>query len=301
MSVDLDPPELGFRRPFTHEVTQVLRLRNTNTDPVAFKVKTTAPKQYCVRPNSGRIEGGSEVEVQVLLQAMKEDPPPDARCRDKFLVQSVAIPMEREVENITAIWQNIEKTSKHSIQERKIRVTFLPADGSISTPQHNNTNGIHSQDEAPPAYGSPSPSFGSPAPDPSTARTRSMNSSTGPISSQNEGFDGGREPATNATTSGPVSAVSAVASSVTNAIPTSSEDVQRQLAEARATIAKLRQQAEDQVLRLRKSDAVNQDSRERISTGTTGMGVQQQPSEGVPVQIVAALCLLSFLLAYFFF
>jgi hypothetical protein len=31
------------------------------------------------------------------------------------------------------------------------------------------------------------------------------------------------------------------------------------------------------------------------------MGVQTPPSEGVPVQIVAALCLLSFLLAYFFF
>jgi hypothetical protein len=31
------------------------------------------------------------------------------------------------------------------------------------------------------------------------------------------------------------------------------------------------------------------------------MGVQQQPAEGVPVPIVAALCLLTFLLAYFFF
>lgn len=32
--------------PFDHEVSQVLRLRNPNSDPVAFKVKTTAPKQY---------------------------------------------------------------------------------------------------------------------------------------------------------------------------------------------------------------------------------------------------------------
>lgn len=29
-----------------------------------FKVKTTAPKQYCVRPNAGRIEPKSQVEVQ---------------------------------------------------------------------------------------------------------------------------------------------------------------------------------------------------------------------------------------------
>ena len=35
--------------PFTHEVSQVLRLHNANSDPVAFKVKTTAPKQYVTR------------------------------------------------------------------------------------------------------------------------------------------------------------------------------------------------------------------------------------------------------------
>ena len=29
-----------------------------------LKVKTTAPKQYCVRPNSGRIDPGANVEVQ---------------------------------------------------------------------------------------------------------------------------------------------------------------------------------------------------------------------------------------------
>ncbi|KAK0884516.1 phosphatidylinositol-binding protein scs2, partial [Friedmanniomyces endolithicus] len=36
--------------PFTHEVSQVLRLHNPTADPVAFKVKTTAPKQYVTLP-----------------------------------------------------------------------------------------------------------------------------------------------------------------------------------------------------------------------------------------------------------
>ena len=39
----------------------------------------------------------------VLLQAMREDPPPDARCRDKFLVQSIAITSERDLGGTTAI------------------------------------------------------------------------------------------------------------------------------------------------------------------------------------------------------
>lgn len=97
------------------------------------------------------------------------------------------------------------------------------------------------------------------------------------------------------------STISNAATAVMNAVPTSSDELQAQLAEAKATIARLTQQNEEQGLRQRKADAVNQDSRERITTGTTGMGVQQQPGDGVPVQLVAALCLLSFLLAYFLF
>ena len=42
-----------FVGPFTDVVTSTLNLRNPTNDPVIFKVKTTAPKQYCVRPNSG--------------------------------------------------------------------------------------------------------------------------------------------------------------------------------------------------------------------------------------------------------
>lgn len=34
---------------------------------------------------------------------MREDPPPEARCRDKFLVQSIAITPEREMPNVAAI------------------------------------------------------------------------------------------------------------------------------------------------------------------------------------------------------
>ncbi|KAF9972673.1 phosphatidylinositol-binding protein scs2 [Actinomortierella ambigua] len=97
MSIEIDPSsQLAFRRPLTSVIKQTLTIRNTSQLPVAFKVKTTAPKQYCVRPNSGRISPGQVLEVQVQLQPMKEDPPMDFKCRDKFLVQSIAITAERE-------------------------------------------------------------------------------------------------------------------------------------------------------------------------------------------------------------
>ena len=154
----------------------------------------------------------------------------------------------------------------------------------------------HLGTEAPPAYGSPSPSYGSPHAKAVTPNTRSMAPDSQP-SNTNQTM---AETASNATASAQ-STVSSAATTVVNAVPKSSEDLQAQLAQAKATILRLTQQNEEQALRQRKTDAVNQDSRERITTGTTGMGVQQQPRHGVPVQIVAALCLLSFLLAYFFF
>lgn len=39
----------------------------------------------------------------VLLQAMKEEPAPDAKCKDKFLVQSVAVTRDMEYSNVTSI------------------------------------------------------------------------------------------------------------------------------------------------------------------------------------------------------
>jgi hypothetical protein len=39
----------------------------------------------------------------VLLQAMKQEPPLDIKCRDKFLVQSVAVTADKEFTSIAAI------------------------------------------------------------------------------------------------------------------------------------------------------------------------------------------------------
>lgn len=49
--------------PFTDVVTTNLKLANPTDKNVCFKVKTTAPRRYCVRPNSGLIEGGSSINV----------------------------------------------------------------------------------------------------------------------------------------------------------------------------------------------------------------------------------------------
>ncbi|KAG8880396.1 phosphatidylinositol-binding protein scs2 [Tulasnella sp. 331] len=129
MSVQLDPSnQLGFNRPLTVVVKRTLNVRNVNSQPVAFKVKTTAPKLYCVRPNSGRIEPGQTVEVSVLLQPMKEDPPASAKCKDKFLVQSTFITPERENVSLVDIWN---MASGDDVHQQKVKVVYLPPEGEV--------------------------------------------------------------------------------------------------------------------------------------------------------------------------
>lgn len=96
---------------------------------MAFKVKTTAPKLYCVRPNSGRVEPGRSVEVSVILQSMKEDPPLGAKCKDKFLIQTTLITPERESIPIGDLWTATEADDATKIHQQKLRVAYLPPEG----------------------------------------------------------------------------------------------------------------------------------------------------------------------------
>ncbi|KAJ1972856.1 phosphatidylinositol-binding protein scs2 [Dimargaris xerosporica] len=127
MSLVITPSNhLSFQRPFAGLTEDVLSLKNTTSSPIAFKVKTTAPKQYCVRPNSGRIEAGLELRVQVVLQPIRDDIPLNFKCKDKFLVQSVEVTPELETLALNELWPAVEKTNKKLIREHKLRCVYLP-------------------------------------------------------------------------------------------------------------------------------------------------------------------------------
>ncbi|PLB54412.1 MSP domain protein [Aspergillus steynii IBT 23096] len=281
MSIILDPPELGFQRPFDREVCQVLHLNNENAESVVFKVKTTAPKHYCVRPNSGRIEPGKSVEVQVLLQAMKDEPATDAKCKDKFLVQTVAVTPEMEYSNVTSIF---EKASKSAIQERKIRVNWLSAEDSEPAEQGAEANGTSVPEEEPPAYTSPNATYETPA----VGLTSKGANDTSPIPPPDFSDKPRRELLTPQANEAASSKVATSPSSI---------DLKSQLADANSQIQRLKDRLADQGLRQRKIPGETEKS--------TAPALQQQSSQaveaGVPVQIVAGLCLLSFLIAYFLF
>jgi len=286
MSVEIDPVELGFCRPFTVEVSQLLKIRNPNTIPVAFKVKTTAPKQYCVRPNSGRIEPGHDVEVTVLLQAMKQDPPLGAKCRDKFLVQSVPITGDKEFVSVQEIWDSVDKAA---IQEKKIRVSFLPAEGGADAPsaatpvRESLTNGADATPDAPP------PAYSSSHDDDATSNAVSHFEP-----SPSAKHEVKSEPGVKSEPEELPPAVSGIAAA--SAKDTAVETLRAQLAQAEAKIASLRAEGG-----LRQGNGTGAGAGEGSANTQQLQDLVRQGTEGVPVQVAAILCLLAFLLAYFFF
>ncbi|KAJ5812253.1 PapD-like protein [Penicillium riverlandense] len=243
MSMEIDPPELSFKRPFSQEVCQVLHLRNLNEEAVVFKVKTTAPKHYCVRPNSGRIEPGKAVDVQVLLQAMKEEPALDAKCKDKFLVQSVSVTRDMEFANVTSIF---EKTPKSSVVERKIRVNWLPSDATVGS------GAGQTVDDEPPAYTSPGGNFETPAPGLSTKKSTDDTSPLPPpnFSEKPVKLEPSPQPSQENFSSSTATAKSAVAGA-----SQSTSEMQAQLSDAREQIQRLKDRLADQGLRQRKTGA----------------------------------------------
>ncbi|XP_064785369.1 vesicle-associated membrane protein-associated protein A-like [Oncorhynchus masou masou] len=121
----LDPPcDLRFKGPFTDVVTTNLKLKNPSDRRVCFKVKTTAPKRYCVRPNSGIIDVGATVTISVMLQPFDYDP--NEKSKHKFMVQSIFAPPN--VAEMDAMWKDVKP---HDLMDSKLRCVFdLPSENN---------------------------------------------------------------------------------------------------------------------------------------------------------------------------
>ncbi|KAH7519618.1 vesicle-associated protein 1-2 [Ziziphus jujuba] len=120
--LSIEPQELQFPFELRKQISCSLQLSNKTDDYVAFKVKTTNPKKYCVRPNTGIVQPRTTCDVIVTMQAQKEAPP-DMQCKDKFLLQSVVTNPGTTAKDITP--EMFSKESGHPVEECKLRVLYV--------------------------------------------------------------------------------------------------------------------------------------------------------------------------------
>ncbi|XP_058085337.1 vesicle-associated protein 1-2-like [Magnolia sinica] len=120
--LSIEPQELKFPFELKKQISCSLQLSNKTDNYVAFKVKTTNPKKYCVRPNTGIVMPRTTCDVTVTMQSQREAPP-DMQCKDKFLLQSVIANPGATGKDITP--EMFNKESGNLVEECKLRVVYV--------------------------------------------------------------------------------------------------------------------------------------------------------------------------------
>lgn len=147
--VKVKPPEV-LRFPLTYSdrpESQPLLLENVGEGEVAFKIKTTAPKSYSVRPNTGVIPGHGIKEVTITLHAMQSAP----SGNHKFSVQAMKLDDGETAESVD--WATAQKM-KGKVQDSRLNVEFLEEanmsdrphmadlDGKVDVPKNGVTDAV---------------------------------------------------------------------------------------------------------------------------------------------------------------
>lgn len=142
--ISVHPQDLQFQFELEKQCHCDLKLGNSTDQHVAFKVKTTSPKKYFVRPNTGVIQPWDSCVITVTLQPQRESPP-DMQCKDKFLLQSTQVAPHNDIDELPQ--DTFNKESGRIIEELKLRVVYiLPQSGSaneeVSSKEINETNAV---------------------------------------------------------------------------------------------------------------------------------------------------------------
>ncbi|XP_002058322.2 vesicle-associated membrane protein-associated protein B isoform X2 [Drosophila virilis] len=111
--------ELRFIGPFNRPVVTIMTLKNNSAMTLVFKIKTTAPKRYCVRPNIGKIAPYRSTQVEICLQPFMYDQ--QEKNKHKFMVQSVLAPQDADLTDLNKLWRELEPDQ---LMDAKLKCVF---------------------------------------------------------------------------------------------------------------------------------------------------------------------------------
>lgn len=142
--ISINPPELRFQFELERQSFCDLNVLNKTEYFIAFKVKTTSPSKYFVRPNTGVIHPRESCIIRVTLQAQREYPP-GMQCRDKFLIQTTTVDPNTNVDDLPP--DTFNKDSGRLTEELKLRVVYVsPTSPQGSTRDDTVTNSTQNLD-----------------------------------------------------------------------------------------------------------------------------------------------------------
>jgi hypothetical protein len=261
--------ELVFKRVNGTSPKQTLVISNSNSSStIAFKIKTTAPKLFAVRPNLGRLAPGEQKDVTIGLQT-KEGVPFDTKRKDKFLFESIIIPEMDEATfqaKLPELWDQARQIktatsddpNANVVVQKILRCSYALEGDIIETPSSTagDRKSVYSVAES---DGSPGLFFLNLEPKGTPKRTSNPSVST-------------------------------------------SDNVSKELKDAKEKIQTLQAACDGYKMEIERINNLRQ-RRSEISTKgmSPSIGKQQLKPAGLNGQVVAVLCLLSFLIGVWLF
>lgn len=138
--------ELKFVGPFCTAVSSFMRLTNPTEHVILFKIKTTAPKKYCVRPNCGILEPKDTIEITIVLQPFIFEAA--EKNKHKFMVQSMIMPEGPDVQ-VDNIWKECNPAD---LMDSKLRCVFeLPEEKEMTLSEMTELGGANKRQAADPS------------------------------------------------------------------------------------------------------------------------------------------------------
>ncbi|KAI3713817.1 hypothetical protein L1987_72403 [Smallanthus sonchifolius] len=134
--LEIDATAIKFICEIKKQSTSSVHLSNISDEYVAFKVKTTSPKRFCVRPNSGIISPKSACDFTVTMQGLRSAPS-EVECKDKFLIQSTVVDSGTKEEDVTL--ELFSKSSGKYVEEKKLRVILVSKQDPSSEPSNESS------------------------------------------------------------------------------------------------------------------------------------------------------------------
>lgn len=113
------------------EISGQFTITNMDDSAVSFKIRTTAPEKFRVRPSSGCLASGSSQTVLIVVQPGIQL---TAVTKDRFLVMSIQIPkVDLTPKELTEIWQasTVSKTDEYRLKCQFPQQT-TPRNGTVT-------------------------------------------------------------------------------------------------------------------------------------------------------------------------
>ena len=155
MQVSISSSLVAFRvQPGTSKSSITLRSEmppGEGLQKVAWKVMTNAPKRYRVKPSSGVLQESETVKVDLIFVSSREtwfDAAGDlsALAKDKFLVKTIAIPLETLESEVADLWKTADPAQ---VQQQKVRCAHESLDlNAVELPSPSDSSAMPPPDQS---------------------------------------------------------------------------------------------------------------------------------------------------------